>query len=80
MELALQKMKLGTKKDPNSLNDAMASIECRYSIELTNSKKKAQVMRLGGATYASIIATTQMIWREKGKELQVASLLNEMHI
>jgi len=80
MELALQKLKLGPKKDPNSLNDEMASIECRYSIEMTNGKKKAQVMRLGGVTYASVIATTQMIWREKGKELQVTNLLNEMHM
>ncbi len=33
-------MKLGPKKDPNSLNDAMASIECQYSIEMTNGKEK----------------------------------------
>jgi hypothetical protein len=80
MEMALAKIKLGPKKDPNSLNDAMASIECRYSIEMTNSKKKAQVLRLGGVMNSSVIATTQMIWREKGKELPVATLLNEMHI
>jgi hypothetical protein len=75
MELALAKMKLGPKKDPNSLNDAMASIECRYSIEMTNSKKKAQVLRLGGVTYSSVITTTQMIWWEKGKVLPLATLL-----
>jgi hypothetical protein len=27
-----------------------------------------------------VIATSQMIWREKGKELPVATLLNKMHI
>ncbi len=80
MELALAKTKLGPKKDPNSLNDTMASIECQYSIEMTNDKKKAQVLRLGGVTYSLVIATTQMIWQEKGKELPVATLLNEMHI
>ncbi len=80
MEMALAKMKLGPKKDPNSLNDAMASIECRYSIEMINSKKKAQVLRLGGIMYSLVITTTQMIWREKGKELPVATLLNKMHI
>ncbi len=80
MELALAKMKLGPKKDPNSLNDAMASIKCQYLIEMTNGKKKAQVLRLGGVTYSSVIMTTQMIWREKGKELPVATLLNKMHI
>ncbi len=30
--------------------------------------------------YSSVIAITQMIWREKGKELPVATLLNKMHI
>jgi hypothetical protein len=30
--------------------------------------------------YSLVIATTQMIWREKGKELPIATLLNEMHI
>jgi hypothetical protein len=80
MKMALAKMKLGPKKDPNSLNDAMASIECRYTIEMTNSKKKAQVPRLRGFMYSLVIATTQMIWREKGKELPVATLLNKMHI
>jgi hypothetical protein len=80
MEIALAKMKLGPKKDPNSLNEAIASIECRYLIEMTNSKKKAPVLRLGGVMYSSVIAMTQMIWQEKGKELLVATLLNEMHI
>jgi hypothetical protein len=80
MEMALSKMKLGPKKDPNSLNDAMASIKCRYSIEMTNSKKKAQVLRLGGVMYSLAIVTTQMIWREKGKELPVATLFNKMLI
>ena len=61
MEMALAKMKLGPKKDPNSLNDAMASIKCRYLIEMTNSKKKAPVLRLGGVMYSSVIARTQMI-------------------
>jgi hypothetical protein len=80
MEMALEKMKLGSKKDPNSLNDTMASIKCRYSIEMTNSKKKAQVLRLGGVMYSLVIPTTQMIWQEKEKELPVATLLNEMNI
>jgi hypothetical protein len=57
----------------------MASIECRYLIEMTNSKKKAQVLRLGGVMYSLVIAMTQMIWWEKGKELPVATLLNKMH-
>jgi hypothetical protein len=30
--------------------------------------------------YSSVILATQMIWREKGKELPVAILLNKMHV
>jgi hypothetical protein len=80
MEAALEKMKLDPKKDPNNLNDELAAIECKFSIEMSNSKKKAQVLRLGGVNYAGVIATTQMIYREKGKELQASTLLEEMHI
>ncbi len=61
MERALSKTKLGSKKDPNDLLNKLASIECRYLLELSESKKKAQVLRLGGAQYSSIIAATSMI-------------------
>ena len=44
MECALAKLKLGPKKDPNELLDEFASIECRYLLELSKSKKKAQVL------------------------------------
>jgi hypothetical protein len=43
MEKALSKLTLGKKKDPNDLLDEMFAIECRYKIDLTKSKKKAQV-------------------------------------
>ena len=52
-------MKLGPKKDPNDLLDELASIQCKYSLELTDSKKKTQLLHLGGIQYASIIATMQ---------------------
>jgi hypothetical protein len=80
MELALAKLKLGPKKDPNELMDEFASIECQYSLELTESKKQAQIWRLGGTQYASIIATTSMIHREKKATLTTERLLEEMHM
>ena len=43
MEKALSKLTLGKKKDPNNLLDEMSAIECRYKMDLTESKKKAQV-------------------------------------
>jgi hypothetical protein len=45
------------------------TIECRYNIDVSESKKKVQVFRVCGTHYASVISTTQMIWREKGREL-----------
>jgi hypothetical protein len=80
MEMALAKMKPGPKKHSISLNDAMASIKCRYSIEMTNSKKRAQVLRLGGAMYSLVILRTQIICQEKRIELSIATLLNKMCI
>jgi hypothetical protein len=59
--MGIGKMKLGPKKDLNELLNKLASIKCRYSSELSDSKKKAQVLRLGGLLYSRIIPTTTMI-------------------
>jgi hypothetical protein len=80
MEKALAKLSLTRKKDPYNLMDKLSAIECRYNINLSRSKEKAQVFRVSGTHYASIISTTQMIWREKEKELMCEKLLEEMHI
>ncbi len=80
MERALAKLKLGPKKDPNKLMDDFASIECQYSLELSKSKKNAQVLRLGGSQYSSITVTTSMIHHKKGATLTTEKLLDEMHL
>jgi hypothetical protein len=79
MEKALSKLSLGKKKDPNDIINELSAIKCRYKIDLTKSKKKAQIFRIGGAQYASIISTTQMIYRLKGVELTCEKLFKEMH-
>jgi hypothetical protein len=79
MENALNKLTLSKKKDPNDINDELSAIECRYKIDLTESKKKAQVLRIRGAQYASVIATTTMIYKSKGTNLTCENLLEEMH-
>ncbi len=48
-------------------------------IELAESKKKAQVLQVGGAKYSSIISTTQMIYKSQGMNLTCKNLLKEMH-
>ena len=80
MEKALnKKLSLSKKKDPNNLNDELSAIECRYKLDLTKSKKKAQIFRIGRAQYTSIISMTQMMYRSKGEELTCEKLLKEMH-
>jgi hypothetical protein len=58
MEKALNKFSLGKKKYPNDLNDKLSTFKCRYKLDLTGSKKKVQIFRIGGAQYASIISAT----------------------
>ena len=41
MEEALRRMKLTSKKDPRNLLNKLVAIKCRYSLELTDLKKKA---------------------------------------
>ncbi len=77
MAKALSKLTLGKKKDPNNLLDAMSAIECRYKIDLTESKKKAQVFQIRGAQYSSIISTTQMIYKSKEWNLHMKSCLKK---
>ncbi len=80
MEKALnKKLSLSKKKDPNNLNDELSAIECRYKLDLTKLKKKAQNFRIGRAQYASIISMNQMIYKSKGEELTCEKLLKEMH-
>ncbi len=76
----MSKLKLGPKKYPNDLLNKFASIECRYSLELSESKKKAQILRWGGTQYSSIIATTSMIYCKNTKTLTTEKLLDEMHL
>jgi hypothetical protein len=79
MEKALNKLSLSKKKDPNDLNDELSAIKCRYKLDLTKSKKKVQIFRIGRAQYSSIFSMTQMIYRLKGEELTCEKLLKDMH-
>jgi hypothetical protein len=78
MEKALLKLTLTKKKDPNNLAlNKLSAIKGRYNIDMSKSKKKAQVFKVSGTHYASVISTTQMIWRESGRELMCNKLLKK---
>ncbi len=49
-------------------------------MELIESKKKAQILQLGGTQYSSIIATISVIYHKNTKTLTTEELLDEMHL
>jgi hypothetical protein len=60
LELALSKLKLSNKKNPQKLMEEIASCEVQYGVPISNSKKIAQLIRLGGKKYGTVITVTQM--------------------
>jgi hypothetical protein len=48
LELALSKLRLNDKKNPRKLIKEIASCEVKYGILLSDSKKVAQLIHLGG--------------------------------
>ena len=40
--------------------DEFASIECRYPLDLSDARKKSQVLRLGGTAYAGVMMMMNM--------------------
>ncbi len=51
LELALSKLKLANKKNPQKLLEEIASCEVKYGVPDSNGKKVAQLIRLGGKKY-----------------------------
>jgi hypothetical protein len=80
MEKALSKLTSTKKKVPDNLLDKLSAIKCRYNIDMSKSKNKMQVFRVSRTHYVSVISTSQMIWRDKGRELTYDKLLTVMHI
>ena len=79
MVIELGKLKLGLKKNPKDLNYKLAAIKCCFGIELTDAKKKAQILRLGGMYYTGVITVTTLLQKQQGNVETSAMLLQEMH-
>jgi hypothetical protein len=60
LELALSKLKLANKKNPRKLLEKIASCKVKYGVPVSNEKKIAQLIRLGGIKYGSVITVPQM--------------------
>jgi hypothetical protein len=65
LELALSKLKLTNKKNPRKLLEEIASCEVKYGVPVSDGKKVAQLIRLGGKKYGTVITVTQMYKKRK---------------
>ena len=78
LELALSKLKLTKKKNPRRIIEEIASCEVKFGIPVSDSKKVAQLIPLGGSEYGTIISVAQMCKRSKGKPCTSKHLVDEM--
>jgi hypothetical protein len=65
LELALSKLKLTNKKNPQKLMEDIASCEVKYGVPISNGKKISQLIRLGRKKYSTVITVTQMCKKAK---------------
>ncbi len=66
LELVLSKLKLTKKKNPRKLMEDIASCEVKYGVPISNGKKIAQLICLGGKKYSTVITVTQMCKKSEG--------------
>jgi hypothetical protein len=78
LELALSKLRLTKKKNPRKIIEEIASCEVKFGIPVSDSKKVAQLICLGGSEYGTIISVTQMCKRSEGKACTSKNLVDKM--
>jgi hypothetical protein len=65
LELPLSKLKLLNKKNPQTLMEEISLCEVKYGVPISSGKKIAQLIRLGGKKYRTVITVTQMCKKSK---------------
>jgi hypothetical protein len=80
LELALSKLKLTNKKNPRKLLvlAEIASCEVKYGVPVSDEKKVAQLIRLGGNKYGTVITITQMCKKSKKVTCTAKHIVDEM--
>ena len=78
IELALSKLKLANKKNPRKLLEEIASCEVKYGVPVSDGKKVAQLIRLGGKKYGTVITVTQMCKKNKKVTCTAKHIVDEM--
>jgi hypothetical protein len=78
LELAMGRLRLNKKKNPRKIIEEIASCEVKYGIPVSDSKKIAQLICLGGNKYGTIISVTQMCKRSEGKTCTSKHIVDKM--
>ena len=78
LELALSKLKLTNKKNPRKLLEEIASCEVKYGVPVSDGKKVAQLIRLGGKKYGTVITVTQMCKKSEKVTCTAKHIVDEM--
>jgi hypothetical protein len=78
LELALSKLKLVNKKNPRKLLEEIALCEVKYRVPVSDRKKVAQLIRLGGKKYRTVITITQMCKKSKKVTCTTKHIVDEM--
>jgi hypothetical protein len=78
LELTMSKLKLSNKKNLQKIIEEIASCKVKYGIPVSNSKKVAQLIRLGGKEYGTVITVMQMCKKTKGVTCTSKHIVNEI--
>ncbi len=78
LELALSKLQLNYKKNPQKLNEEIVSCKVKYGIPISNSKKMAQLICLGGKEYRTVITVAQMCKKTEGVTCTSKHIVDKM--
>jgi hypothetical protein len=75
----LSKLKLANKKqNPRKLLEEIASCEVKYGVPVSDRKKVAQLIRLGGKKYGIVITVTQMCKKSEKVTCTAKHIVDEM--
>ena len=78
LELALSKLQLNNKKNLCKLIEEIVPCEVKYGIPISNSKKMAQLIHLGGKEYGTVITVAQMCKKNKGVTCTSKHIVDKM--
>jgi hypothetical protein len=78
LELALSKLQLNNKKNPQKFIEEIASCEVKYGIPISNRKKMAQLICIGGTEYGTVITVAQMCKKTKGVTCTSKHIVDKM--